>query len=110
MAIKPKTDRKPGGASRFAAMLDPGKAMAASDLKPAIAQEPVGETDNIQVQAPKKKLEKDKFKNGQPLRIDKGLWLRLKSLQLKREMQGTRTTLMELANEALDAFLTAQGE
>ncbi|WP_289198902.1 hypothetical protein [Bacteroides acidifaciens] len=80
--------------------------MAASEQKPTIVSaEPVGEPDQ-----PKKKQEKDKFKNGQPLRIDKGLWLRLKSLQLKREMQGTRTTLMELANEALDAFLTAQGE
>lgn len=108
MVIKPKTDRKPGGASRFAAMLDPGNAMAASDQKPVVVPEPVVEPDNTP--APRKKQEKDKFKNGQPLRIDKGLWLRLKSLQLKREMQGTRTTLMELANEALDAFLNSQGE
>ena len=109
MAIKPKMDRKPGGTSRFEAMLNPGNAMAASEQKPTIVSaEPVGEPDNTP--APRKKQEKDKFKNGQPLRIDKGLWLRLKSLQLKREIQGTRTTLMELANEALDAFLTAQGE
>lgn len=106
MAIKPRTDRKPGGASRFAEMLNPGKAMAAAAMDSG-SQEP---ENNRVVTIENRRLEKDKFKNGQPLRIDKGLWLRLKSLQLKREIEGRRTTLMELANEALEVFLTAQGE
>lgn len=97
--IKSKMDRKPG-AARFTDMLDPENAMATTPndagatLQDTIYNSQMENSKSIQQES-------------QPIRIDKSLWLRLKSFQLALEAQGQRKTLQDMNNEALAAYLTA---
>lgn len=107
--IKPKTDRKPGARpQRFASFLDPANAMA--ETKTETVDPPVNDILPENRQESNRKTSGGNWNNGQPIRIDKGIWLRLKTYQLKLEAQGQRKTLMDLTNEALEVFLTARGE
>lgn len=105
--IKPKPDRKPGAKpQRFTDMLDPQNAMATVSNDTVVA---AGD-DVSKPEVTERKSGKSKQMDGQPIRIGKTLWLRLKSLQLELAEKDQNKTLQDLANEALDAYLSARGK
>ena len=107
--IKPKTERKSGARpQRFASFLDPVNAMAETKIE--IVDPPVNEILPENRQERIRKTRGGNWNKGKPIRIDKGIWLRLTTYQLKLEAQGQRKTLMDLTNEALEVFLTTRGE
>lgn len=98
MPIKPKTDNKPGQKSpgRFSGIIE--------NVVPEVIQVPEPKEVILKKSEPTKSTVRT-FTEGQPIRLDRALWLRLKMLKLQQEGRGVKVTLMELLDTAVEEYL-----